>query len=306
MASNTAKERVIELGGCKFRRVKSGLDEAQVASFINELINQRDTVLQAQEHLSSLTKLAEKTVVEADKLAQEIKTEATEQAKVEATAVIAKAEEQAQQMIEEKRSEIVAVANEEAVAIKAEAERKAKVLRENEKRNIQGELSNFVHRVCSQLLSELESLKEQVVALQVESGHKLSQPEEETGPATLAAGEINDEFLELIQATDQTNTEEPEWELEILPPIYITKMMDVVTYLDQLPEVENTEIIPRIPDRPSIAVYLRESIDLIEVLRTLPDVAQVKEDVTDNAGADGKPRKVQIVLSRETMPQEDK
>ncbi|MBA7491830.1 hypothetical protein ES702_02378 [subsurface metagenome] len=79
--------------------------------------------------------------------------------------------------------------------------------------------------------------------------------------------------------------------------------MGVVTYLDSLPEVESTEIIPE-TDRPSIIVFLREPINLPDVMRTLPEVAEVKEDVTDTAGANGKPRKVQIVLSRETMPQE--
>ncbi|HEY93051.1 MAG TPA: hypothetical protein G4O17_04840, partial [Dehalococcoidia bacterium] len=75
MADNGAKGAIIGLGGGEFRRVKNGLDEAQVTSYINELISQRDILIQREEHLSSLTKLAEKTVAEADKLAENIKAE---------------------------------------------------------------------------------------------------------------------------------------------------------------------------------------------------------------------------------------
>ena len=84
-------------------RVKSGLDEKQVTSFVNELVSQRDTLLKHQEHLSSFSMLAERTVAEADNVAKQIKEEAAEQAKVEPNAIIAETEEQVQQMFEEKR-----------------------------------------------------------------------------------------------------------------------------------------------------------------------------------------------------------
>ena len=75
MGRNSDKNGFVELGGYEFRRVSNGLDEAQVKSSINKLISQRDKFRQHAEHLSSLSKLAEKTVAEADKLAEEIKTE---------------------------------------------------------------------------------------------------------------------------------------------------------------------------------------------------------------------------------------
>ena len=327
MGKNSVKDfrdNVIELGGSEFRRVKNGLDEDQVASFMNELIGQRDALMKREEHLSSLTKLAEKTVTEADRLAEEIKEEATEQAKAETAVLMAKAEEQTQQMIEEKRTEIISIANEEAAAVKAEAERRAETLLENQRKKIQPELINFVHQLSSQLVSELDNFKNQVVALEVELEHKLSQPAEEASIVTMEAEEIPDEFLGLIRTSDKTNTGEPkekvsvladdmdtttyegepEWELEILPPMDIMKVMGVVTHLDSLPEVEKTEIIPR-NDKPSIVVFLREPLQLIEVIKTLPEVAHIKEDATDVSGTNGKPKKVQIELSEKTVPKED-
>jgi F0F1-type ATP synthase membrane subunit b/b' len=306
MAKNSDKDDFVELGGAELRRVKNGLDEAQVASFISELISQRDKYRQQEEHLSSLTRLAEKTVTEADKLAQEIKTEAKDQAKAEASAIITKAEEQAQRIIEEKQTEIMNIATEQAEAIKTEAEREAQLLLENQRKKIKLELSNLAHQLYSHLLSELESLKQQVVGLEEEFDHnKLPHPAEETSTVTIEQDERRDEFMELIQTEDRESTGEPDWELEILPPIDITKIMGVVTYLDSLPEVESTEIIPE-TDSPSIVVFLREPINLTDVMRTLPEVAQVKEDMTDTAGANTKPRKVQMVLLGETVLDETK
>ncbi len=300
MANNGAKSGVIELGGCEFRKVKNGLDESQVASFINELISQRDMLLQREEHLATLTKLAEKTVTEADRLAEKIKTEAMNQANAQTAAITAEAEEQAQHIIEQKRTD----ADKQAAAIKAEAEQKAELLLENERKKIQPELSSFVDRLYSQLLSELERFKQQLLALpEVKFEHRLSQPPEEPDTITMEADEAPTELQELIRPIEQTNTGEPEWELEILPPTDIIKIMRIVTYLDGLPEIENTEIIPEM-DRPSILVFVREPILLVDLLRTLPEVAQVKEEATDTAGADGKPRKVQIALSGETAPEE--
>ena len=54
-----------EICGWEIMRVNNGLDEAQVGSIISELVSQRDSLIQQTEHLSSLTKLAEKTVTEA-------------------------------------------------------------------------------------------------------------------------------------------------------------------------------------------------------------------------------------------------
>ena len=343
MGKNGNSDDIIELGGNEFRRVKNGLDEDQVASFISELINQRDTLLQHEDHLTSLTKLAEKTVTEADRLAEEIKAEAREQSKAESATIIAKAEEQAQQRAEEKRSEIINSANDQAANIKSRAEQEAGLLLENKRKGVQSELSNFVHQLCSQLLSELEDFRQQIGALEVELEQKLFQSVGEhvtidTGESTTVntqehstadivesttvntqehstadIGESTnvttqedeqiDKFLELLQTADQTDTTEPEWEVEVLPPIDIMKIMEFVTHLDSLPGISKTEIIPN-ADKPSILLYLSEPIDVIDVMRTLPEVAYINKDTIDNADTNGKLKKVQISISGKNMKDE--
>ncbi len=294
MGKNGAKsqDEFIELCGWEIKKVKDGLDETQVTSLINELISQRAQLNQRTEHLSSLTNLAERTVSEADNLAEEMKVQAIEKAKNETASLIAEAEVKAEQI-------------------------------ENDTKKLQLELRSSVQGILTQLLSELDSLKQQVEALQAESEQKLSPPLETDRPVTEPADETSASAQEPVPVVNQTDTKEEtepapaandqettpdsdnlDLELEILPPLDIMKIMEVVTYLDNLPEIENTELIPN-TERPSIIVSLREPIELASLLLALPEVANLEEDETEPAG-EGKPRKFQISLSVESAAQEAK
>ncbi len=80
-------EGIADVLGYSIKRVKSGLDEDQVISLVKQLVSERDMLAQRQEHLSSLTRLYEKTISEADELAKQIKQEADEQAQAEYKAI---------------------------------------------------------------------------------------------------------------------------------------------------------------------------------------------------------------------------
>jgi hypothetical protein len=427
MSNNAKKDGVVVLEGHEFKRVKNGLDEAQVTSFIDQVIKERDELAQSQEHIASLNRLAEMTVVEADRLAAQVKTEATEQAKAEGTAIIDKAREQARQIMEKKIAEAVEIANEEANSIKAKAEEEAVILLERERNKIRTELRNLVNQQFGYMLEEMEGLKQRAEAVQVDFGNKLSAPGEDNSAATAkvaevaeeidaatakiteesdtivaevaeeidaaaakiteksdtlvaeekdaaaaeiteesdvlvaekkdaAAAEITEEkedsvaegidtaaaeeretivteesqaldeqpvpslatdhiekgfdLSKLLEIEDQADSSKPQWEVEILPPFNIAKIMEVVSFLDQLPEVANTEmIVPQI-DTPSILVFLRDSLNVVDVLQTIPAVAHVEEVTIDKAATDGEhgkgPRKVRISLSVTATSQEKK
>jgi cell division septum initiation protein DivIVA len=387
--NNSGKDGVVTLAGREFKRVKNGLDEAEIKPFIDELIKERDELAQSQHHIAALSKLAETTIVEADRLAKQIKAEASEQAKAESAAVIDKAREQAQQMAERKQAEILKVANEKADAIQLQAEKKSALLLESERDKIRDELRNFVNQQFGYLLEQLESLKQQATAIQADFDNKLSQAgEEKIAETTEIAGEkiaetteiagekiaetteiageekiaetmeiagekipetmeiagekvaettaiavdrdaaamkedkvpddspepIRDvrqieksfDLASILQSEDWAELGEPQWEVEILPPVEITKVMEVMTHLDQLREVANTEMIVPQVDTPSILVFLREEMSFIDMLRTIPAVAYVEEVTTDGDAANGKPRKARIGLSGNAMPQEKK
>ena len=339
---NSVKDDVVVLGGREFKRAKNGLDEAQVASFINELIDERDKLAQGQDHLASLNRLAERTIVEADKLAKQIKTEAAEQAKAASAAIVDKAKEQARQTVERKVAEAATLANEEAKAIKAKAEEEAALLLENQKNRIQRELRDLVNQQSGYLLEELERLKQQAAAIQADFDNKPPEFGEEKNTATVEMGherggpaaEITEqrdtmvadaskktgnesphqpepmwratddsekslEPSKLVQIEEQPESGKPQWEVEIVPPFEIAGIMEVVSFLDQLPEVANTEmIVPQI-DAPLILVFLRRPMNVVDVLQKLPAVASVEEMTSDIAATNGKPRKVRISLFRD-------
>lgn len=341
MSKNGNKD-IVELWGHEFSLAKNGLDETQIVSFVNELISERDLLLQRAEHLSTLTRLAEKTIVEADRLAEDIKKETIDEAKTGAEAILAKAEEQSQQMIEEKRTEIITIATGEAEALKANAEREAELLIAQQRERIQPEIRNVAQQLYQELRSQIEGLMQQVKASEVEFEHKLSQPLEQAStveieerlllaPAYVAQesstlggiSELDLEPTENIpaesqqpnQPVDQANTSETEEmeplsvdnqdkstydkevDLEILPPLDIKQIMGIMRHLDSLAEVENTELIP-LTDRPLIVLSLYEPLLLVELLKTLPEVEEVKEVIDEEVThAEGQRRKIQIVLS---------
>ena len=464
MSSNAKKDDVVVLGGREFTRVKNGLDEAQVAPFIDELTEERDKLAQSQDHIVSLNRLAEMTVVEADKLAAQIKTEAEEQARSEGTAIIDKAKEQARQMAEQKIAEAVEIANGKAKTIQTKAEEEAALMLERERNKIKSELHNLVNQQFGYMLEELESLKKQAAAVQADFGNKLTRPGEMSSVAAteiakesdaiaakiteesdaiaekiaeesaVAAAEVvhdteklaveekdtaAEEIMEerdttvadqkeaeatetaeekeatvaqqedaaeaeiteereptaaqqeaaaaaemteeketavaqqedtaaemaeeksttvaeqseaptehrepsrsadvfeksidlsrLFEGGDKPDLGNPQWEVEILPPFNIGKIMEVVSFLDQLAEVENTEmIVPQI-DMPSILVFLSGSLNLVDVLQTIPVVTHVEEVTTDKASTNGEsgkgPRKVRISLLENSTAEEKK
>lgn len=341
------KEDVVVLAGREFRRAKNGLDEEQVISFFNELLAERDRLLQSFEHIASLNRLAERAVVEADKLATQIKTEALEQAKAESAAILDKAKEEARQVSERKITEAVRLANEQANAIKAKAQEEAAKLLENEKNKIRAELRSLVNQQFHYMMEELENLKQQAAALQVDFDNKLSQPgpegtavapkaaeekdsivaktaeERDAAAAQLAkesaaivAEELHKTLAEHPQPSPATNESEkgpdfsglleiegqpesgkPQWEVGILPPFEIAKIMEVVSFLDQLPEVASTEMIVPQLDAPSILVFLRKPIDLVNVLRKIPAVAHIEEVAREGGDKDENQKKVRVNLS---------
>jgi vacuolar-type H+-ATPase subunit H len=94
MDTNDGKTK--EMWGRRFKVVKNGLDEAEVVSFVTGLIEQNKELTTKLEHIDTLKKLAEKTVIEAEKQAKDIKAEIEEKAQARAEAILAEAQEKAQ------------------------------------------------------------------------------------------------------------------------------------------------------------------------------------------------------------------
>ena len=362
---SNGRDGVIQLGGRDFKRVKNGVDEAQVGAFIDEIIKERDELCQSKHHIASLTKLAETTIVEAEKMANQIRTEAEEKARSESTALLEEAKQKAEEMAEGKKAEALEMAGKDAEAIKSKAKKEAATLIDRERDRILGELRNAINQQFGHITEQLDGLKQQTTKAQSDFEGWLSQAmqervpvsaepdSEEDAPSSAVTGESSDALMSLVgepgappatreaeppsteedkkpagstepeelddrsdrgfdisrllQMDDWAESSEPQFEVEILPPIQMNKIMEIVAYLDQLPEVQNTEIIPRM-ESPSIMVFLRDEMNLVEALQEVPAVAYVEEVAIDGNASNGEsgqaPRKIRVGLSEKAMTQE--
>ncbi len=360
------------LWGRDFEIVKDGLAESQVVGFTTELIKERDALLQRQEHLSSLTRLAEKTILEADELAEEIQRTAEEEGKTKTSKILAEAEQQARELAEQKQSEILAAANEAAAAIRAAAEQEVELLLGQQRQRLQAEIKEMAQKLHSQLVAQLEGLRQQAIDLQAEWESKLSEPadsttltsDKELPPASVPAtpeqkeekasaivaeanskhqGDILEQLQKAwadtevtahpgeqpltsdsqsvapsqqpnptIEQTDISTIEGPalaldqgessityegEVELEILPPINPRQLIGIQEYLEGWPGVGIKELRPN-NGAYSIIVIIDKPIQLVNILRELPDVEEVSTSKAGDAETLGDLRKITITLCR--------
>jgi len=167
----TSKGKAGEIQRRKFRAVDNGLDEAEVAALVSNLIDQNSDLLSKQEHLRSLTKLLEKAVLKAQEEADSIRAEAEKEANAKVAAVIAKAETGAEELIAEARQraeDIIKAAEEEAEAIKGPARREAKGIVAEARQK-----SEAAERQSQELLIEATEKVESIKGLAEEEASRL-------------------------------------------------------------------------------------------------------------------------------------
>jgi cell division septum initiation protein DivIVA len=325
---------VLELWGQVFKRANNGLDEEQIVTFIDKIISERDSLIQKQEHLSSLSMLAERTIAEADNVANQIKADAELKAKQEVDAIIAQAEEQTKKLIEEKKTEATSIAEKEAESIRLNAKKEVELIREKETEKIHSELKSTAQQLYGELLSQLENLVKQVTEAEANFEQTLTDSKQQSSVSDMESNDISldtdwyfnndikdvtdNDKVDHVEKIDEPEPgeieEEPVFsanepisyegmvELEIMPPIEMRKVMEIISYLDSMSEVTNTELIP-LADRPIVKVLLKESVNLIDILKGLPEVEKATETIED---VEDNERKIQIVLSDVSMLGEKK
>jgi cell division septum initiation protein DivIVA len=292
----------LHVGERVFRKTKLGLAEEEVRSYVDELIGQRDALLKRQEHLAALTELAEKTVIEANNLSQLMMKKTTEQAKVEADKIRVKAEQDSEQMLKSKKAEAKAIADKEAEAIKAEAQHQAKIVREQQLDGIRSEAAALAQKLQNELIANIDGIKKHVMTIGSKFEATVSNNSGNTGTTPAAAADTAAKPADALSAGEKGALLDhiPWLEVEVLPPLDIEKIMDLISRLESLPEVKTTDLLPETPN-PLIRVFLNEPSPLAEMLRTLPQVEKVTE-MSDPAGNDvqagDKRERIQIVLGK--------
>lgn len=310
-----AKPSVAQLEGREFKIVKQGLDMDQVSAFLKELARQRDELIderdrlrQREEHMASLTELAEKTVIEADKLSQEIKRESLGRTRAEAA-----------QVMENVKGLLLGVYDElfqRLESLKGQVEASRQTFGQN--------LSQFADTVASLSVSEESASAPTVTAepaaeskavsgvpeaaIEITDDMRGEMPAEARDSGEIATPTSDTEMAEKKPASEDslvTKINNREIQLDILPPIDIAKISKIITSLYELPEVEDAELVPG-ADKPSIVVLQREPIELLELSRMLTELPQVDEarvmeaeGATDDGalGLENGRRRIEIALS---------
>lgn len=311
----------IELWGQTFQIVESGLDENEVNAFIKKLVNEREDLILRQEHLSSLAKLAERTIAEADIVATQIREEAEAKAQEEVKEIIAEAEKRAEQIIKEKTEEAVTVAQEEVEAIKADAAKNSVALLKEKIEELQSSVVGMIGEAFSEMLTKAESVKQEVTTVEDSSDGQSSEVSELDGELDVSEegdtrGSVDpqevdenideayvvespdiDEVTEeqAVSRTDWWSSEDEEWVvLEFLPPRDQDGIDEVKKFIDGLPEVNTAEVVTMV-DKTWIKVLVSKKLDLTEKLLELSQVKQLDEIEE----VDYKKIKIELMLNSE-------
>lgn len=182
---------------------------------------------------------------------------------------------------------------------------------------LQAKLSETAQQLFEGIIIQAESLKQQATAFEVDFKQKLSELalendrieiEGESKNNTTTNSEVVSEAVAQIQPADPPDASKTEEEsvvstadsnameneecveLEILPPRDKDEIARIKAYLDSLAEVRTTELIT-LSDKTSVKVSLSKPMNLIEMLRALPQVKEAKEVMEEEQ------RKIKIALS---------
>jgi cell division septum initiation protein DivIVA len=297
-------EEITHIGERTFRKTKLGLAEEEVRAYVEEIISQRDALVKRQEHLSALTELAEKTVMDASNLSQSMMKKTTEQAKAEADKIRIKAEQEGEQLIKTKRAEAKIAADKEAELIKADAQRQAKMVRDEQLNGVRSEAAALAQKLQSELVASIETVKKHALAVSFKiepvasSNSPAPKPSNNSSAPHAPVMDTSDKSSDTLSAGEKGAllASIPWLEVEVLPPLDIEKIMDLISRLEALPEVKTTDLLPETPN-PLIRVFLNEAAPLADILRTLPQVEKVTE-LTDELEDGDKRERIQIVLGK--------
>ena len=274
--------KTVEIGGRTFKIAKSGLDVDEVTAFIKELVGERDSLLKRQENLASLTRLYEKTVIEAGELAKQIEKEAREQVQKEANTILTQAHERAKLMVEQQKAEATALIQQQLKSVKGSVKQQLDSLLKEEIDKLRSNIKEAARRVSDEMVSQAETLSHQSKDIEIHLDQdifKLApgiEPENKAenpsaagtvridGPVTAGTGKNEKDILEV----------------EILPPRDQDEIANINKVLISTPEIKNAELLTMV-DKSVFKVALNKPIDLLAVLRTLPEVYQAEAAVKE-------------------------
>jgi hypothetical protein len=252
------KQNILEFRGYIFKRVKSGLDEKQVTELFDKVLNEKEELIKRQGHLSSLMKLAEKTISEADVMAEQIKLEAE-----------ARAKEEAQQLIDSIIAEVTADANKKAESLKQSALEEAQEILLKKAEELQAKLNQSAQELCQRMLGHTEALAQDLTSLKVELEQEASSFLNYTSPNGIkASGEVTPAVTEIQAPTAVAGPSTP---AEAVPSTAVdASQIDVATpSVDEKASttavIEESVKAEKTPDKSSVEFSNTNEMKFLEV-----------------------------------------
>jgi len=226
----------VTVEGYEFSLDKNGINREEVAQILGQLTRhcqelsaEIDVLKHKEEHLASLTRLAEKTVVDADTIARDIK---------------ADAEMAAGEMLKKAHCEADAA--------------------------------------CKQAVAQLKEMARQIShvaeALDNPTNNNISGGIQDTDQAeallaNFFAGEETEDMhkLPLYKGPEKCRGEVG---IEIIPPLDINIVMQLIQHLEKLPQVDKVELLSRV-DKPLIIICLKQQLDVNKILQDMTYIEKV-------------------------------
>ncbi len=281
-----ADKLVAEMNEEAKSRCESAVAEAQVMS--QKVVKEREA-----EAIAAARKRADEIAAEAKTLANEV----INDSEAKANKIISDAAVKAREVIAQKEDEARRLADKKAEEILAKAQAEAAALLEREKERIFPVLTGFVTLFREKVLSGMKATTYQGETLApVYEKNATGDAGPEASKAQARNGKVSDTSKPAAVSAKEAG--EPDWEIDVAPPLDIAKIMSISGQLDRLPEIAITDISPR-GNHASIGVYLNRPLGLVHVVAGLPEVAYA-EEMGGVDGEAGKPRKISVALSGKT------
>lgn len=324
---STEVKNTVDVCGHTIKTAKDGLDIEEVTALVKRLVDERDDLAKRQENLGALTKLYEKTVIEAGEQAKQIEKEARERVQKDVGNILNQAHQRAKAMVEQQQSEAKQLIQQRLKTIRSNIKDQMESLRKQEIEKLRSTIKETAQLVFDEIAAQgksldgKESFEGQIledsmfelfpVTESVKVAGNVSSPSvtKENQPASPAPAR-NTEALtqagdhapvqpakenvppaaekENVTARPTGNTvvytagkAEPDYiEIEMLQPYSTDKIASLEKNLSNVPEIKNTGL-QIVAGKNIFKVTFNRQIDLLPVLRTLPDVSHAEDTVKD-------------------------
>jgi cell division septum initiation protein DivIVA len=260
--------------------ITNGLDDADMLSFINSLIDQNSGLASKLEQIDTLMKLAEEQAGTGRAEADRIITEAKQIAEQSAQEKVSTAQQKAQEIIraaEEQANRIISEANQKAEAVKWQAQEilnAAKEKTEKEALIIRQEAQQL--RLKGKPLSEGQLKETSQTDLMKSHSHSEGREVKQAIPPSGPEDGAKEETPGLYDGTV---------ELVLPPPIAPARLLKFGRQLRHTRQIRVVGLNGSLTQGIRIRLFLRARIPLLKVLEAIPEVERVSGELKKADGA---------------------